>query len=122
MSPYSATSWPTVLIHEDAGYVHGAVFSSSQGSLEKAKLLVEVGKADVNELPYPDIVDPQVANTPLHEAAKCGAIKVAEYLLQKGADVRTKDSSGKIPKEGGCRGGLVGPRREQYLEYWTEYI
>ena len=63
------------------------------GSIEYVKLLVEIGKADV------DKGDSAEGKTPLMAAVINNNIEIASYLLEKGAKKDLKDKSGKTAYE-----------------------
>ena len=51
----------------------------SQGHIEAVKLLITVGKADVNALAG-------TRGSPLHSAARTGKVQIVSYLLMHKAD------------------------------------
>jgi len=43
----------------------------------------------------------------LHHAASCGYLKIVEYLLERGAVVNDRDSSGSVPLHYATAGGHI---------------
>jgi ankyrin repeat protein len=70
-----------------SGPLHGA---AARGDLNELKRLTDDGWKNVNERGAMDY-------TPLHYAAKHGHVDVAEWLIEKGADVNAKDKNGETP-------------------------
>ncbi|KAF2145848.1 uncharacterized protein K452DRAFT_284225 [Aplosporella prunicola CBS 121167] len=77
------------------------------GELEVARVLLEEGGADVNEVAFAaEEARPRwwrsgddEAGAPLHFSAAAGKTDVVVYLLKKGADVGTRDLKGRIARE-----------------------
>lgn len=74
----------------DTGGSSALRFAASEGRLEMAKLLVEVGSARVNQADGNGW-------TPLMLATWHGHFSVVKFLLEHGADVDAKDSGDRPP-------------------------
>ena len=91
------------------------VEATTRGDLNRIVNLLEID---------PELLDTDVARehkrfklgeagTPLHVAAWCGHIKVAEYLLDLGADINKKDRWGRTPLHYAQEAG--GPEMREFL-------
>ena len=72
----------------------------SSGVLDTAKILVEVGQANIHHRAKGDA-------TAFYAACKAGHIDVARYLLSKGADHNHVLASGYRPLHGACETGKI---------------
>ena len=81
--------------------------SARSGNLEDVKLFVAAG------MPV-DAVGGEYGGTALHEAAYGGSLAVVQYLVEREADVNTRDDYGYTPRGRAHKGG----RRDvmKYLE------
>eukprot|EP01121_Diplochlamys_sp_Union-15-3_P000884 TRINITY_DN10744_c0_g1_i1.p1 TRINITY_DN10744_c0_g1~~TRINITY_DN10744_c0_g1_i1.p1 ORF type:complete len:181 (-),score=30.84 TRINITY_DN10744_c0_g1_i1:61-603(-) len=64
--------------------------ASAKGNLERLKFLVEVEKADVNQVDSTN-------NTPLHWAAGAGHVEAVQYLIHSGCDLNKQNLLGDTP-------------------------
>lgn len=72
------------------------------GDLPTASLLVELG-ANVNATPDEYSVDYQlIKHTPLHTACSLAMPEIVDFLIEKGANVLIKDTSGRTPMHTAC--------------------
>ena len=80
-----------VLVDMQDGYERTALCrASAMGHVECMRILLDVGKADVNGLTYGDC-------TALHGAALHGSPEAAALLIERGAKVNAVDACGKTP-------------------------
>lgn len=72
------------------GRVQGEVLVSEKDTFEAAKLVVELGAADINAVDA-------VGNTALHYAAYLRRDSILQFLAEHGADLETKNKFGETP-------------------------
>jgi len=79
--------------------VAGLVSATTEGDITRISALLDVNPdlLNVDFAEAHDQFELGETGTPLHVAAWCGHLKVAEYLLDRGADVNRKDKWGRTP-------------------------
>jgi hypothetical protein len=113
--PLSATTEKTspLMVAAGVGYVDGQTPGSERDALEAVKMIVERGGVvtDANECDpgsLDDVTRSALAGefrgkgylcgwTPLHGAASRGANRVAQFLIDHGADLTAKEKFGRTP-------------------------
>jgi len=74
------------------------MFLTGRARLDVAELLIAKG-ADVNAK------ETSTGRTPLYRAVEIGHTQIVGFLIDKGADVNTKDNEGQTPLHGACKLG-----------------